>query len=463
MGEVKLFPHQQMAAEFLKTRDSYALFWGMRVGKTYPTITVLEHWHLVQMAAKKTLILMPPSAMADWIQAIFTVSPILGGYLYYGSKEQFHVWNESDEGIMLLSYGHVNNMRQSGRYLTHDMVKNIDAFILDESHNCNNLKTGNFKFAYGLSRRVKRKLLLTGTPHNGNFQGYYSQMKLLDSEIFDGFTKNEFLNGYFDQDFSGRWVINPQAKPMLHHKLRNHTSSLRIEDVAQYFPKVRNIKVNIEQSEKCKKLMERLKHDYLLQYENKEITAVNAAAELAKILQIANGHCKTDAGETIEIEESGKIRWLKDNLRSVIADSKVIIWCIYKQDHINIKRALDKMKIGYVHYKSGATPKEREKALKKFRELPDKKVFIAHNMAAGTGVNLSVADVTIVYSRSHHWIAHQQGLARNVSLEERNLTIYDLVVSGTPDEDVYHRLGQKQQNHEESMAELVMKKWARGE
>ena len=117
------------------------------------------------------------------------------------------------------------------------------------------------------------------------------------------------------------------------------------------------------------------------------------------------------------------------------------------------------MEIPYVHYKSGATPKMREKRLKEFRENEYKRVFIAHQQSAGTGVNLSVSDVAIVYSRNYDWLASQQSLARNISLEERTITIYDLVMQDSLDEVVHQSLQGKGQVAAKQMAQLIVKRW----
>ena len=441
---MELWPHQQKAFDFVKSRDYYGLFWEMRVGKTYPMIKIIEHIRsLMDDGHKKALILMPPSAMADWKDAMLKMSPLQTMELYAGGKDQFRLWNESERGILLFTYSHVNNESLKGRYVTHHEVKDIDIICCDESHKIKNSDTGNCKFALGLSKRAKKRFILTGTPTGGNFVDYYTQLKFLDPNILDGFTKTQFLRGYFSQGFNGKWTMRDDCLEVFYGKLREHTSSLRLKDVAKCMPQIRNIKVNIEPGEEMLERCEKLKRDFILSHKDKEVSAVNAGAEIIKLMQIVNGHCKDDEGNIIQFEESNKIQWLRDNMKQIVEKDKVVMWCIFQRDHHNVRRCLDELEIPYVHYKSGATQKMREKRLRAFRENPHKRVFIAHQDSAGTGVNLSTSDVVVNYSRNYDWLAFQQSQSRNISLGERKITIYDLVVNKTIDEIVYNALQKK--------------------
>ena len=176
-----------------------------------------------------------------------------------------------------------------------------------------------------------------------------------------------------------------------------------------------------------------------------------------KFNQIANGHCLDDNGHPIVFPENPKLQWLAENLPQITRQDKVIIWCIFKQDWRNVTNTLSALRIPFVHYRSGMTTSERGRKLDLFREKESNRVIVAHQDSAGTGVNLSVAPVTIVYSRTYNWLSFAQALARNVTLDSQKLTIYHLVTQNTVDSIIHKVLAQKGEKVKRDMSKYLLK------
>ena len=449
--------------DYLQNREYYAIFWEMRVGKSPTILTHLRNLYKRGLC-KKFFILAPPSAIPDWLEHIQHWFPEMLMCCYSGNKEVFNVWNRQTEGLYLCSSALVTgNSKKTRTRIRAKDFRDCDVAVIDESHYIKNYKAGRTSFALSLSKVAKYRYALTGTPIGGSEVDYYTQMKFLHPDIFDDMSLTEFRRTYFYQTFdqSPQGDFDEDYREDFEKRLRSASSSLRLADVREFLPEDTSVPIEIEASGEQLDMIEKLRQDFLVEYEDKEITAVNAGAEIMKISQILNGHCKTETGQ-INLKENPKLAWFKANIRSLVRKEKAIVWTNFKQDYRNVKDALDQLGIPYMHYKSGMTPAQRQKKIEIFRRDPDLRVFIAHPDSAGTGVNLSVAPVMVFYSRNYNWLSHAQAASRNKTIDSGNLVTYHLFIKDSLDEEIVKRLESKGANSAKNMAALLFEEFLHG-
>ena len=447
----------------------------MRVGKSPPTL--IHMLNLVKRGlVKKMIIVTRPSAMPGWEKHIFEWTPEFVPYLYINTLNQFKLFDKAEYGLFLVSYTRIGLPQKAinknsivpldkyTHYVIHSAyINNIDCIVFDESQNIKNHGAQQTRWAVSVSRNIKYKYLLTGTPTSGKEIDYYFPMRVLSPEIFYNFNKEQFTRAYFNQKRTGKsqWavqdVLNPYAKKNFFDRLRSVSSALELKDVTDQIPKIQNIDVPLYPTEQQKKLTELLKRDYLISIEGKDIKAINVLAEITKVLQICNGHILDNDLKPHSLTPNPKKEWLEQNIKEITTKRKAIIWIIYKQDRKVVTSVLDKLKMRYVNFRSGMTLSKRKQALDRFKVSPDAKVFIAHPDSAGTGVDLAHAPVTIIFGRNYNWLSYKQALSRNITYGQKSVAIYQLYIKGMLDETVKQVLEMKGKNVKMNLQELLIK------
>ena len=449
----------------------------MRVGKSPPILIHLKN--LVKCGlVKKAIIVTQPSAQPGWEKHIFEWTPELVGHFYHTTLNQFKIFDKSSQGLFLVSYSRIGlpakakvnkktiPLKDYNHYVIHkDYIKNVDCIIFDESQNIKNGDAQQTRWALAVSKNIKYKYLLSGTPTGGKEVEYYYQMKVLNPEIFYNFTKEQFERAFFKQRQAGnsKWAVkhslHPEARKDFFDCLRSVSAALKLSDVTDQVPQIQNIDIPLYPTKQQENLIKKLKHDFMLRVDGKDITAVNVLAEITKVLQICNGHVLDEDGHPHLFTPNPKKEWLEQNIREITQESKVVIWVIYKQDRKVVTAVLDKIKMRYVNFRSGMTMKERKSHLARFQESPDAKVFIAHPDSAGTGVDLTHAPITIIYGRNYNWLSYKQALSRNITYGQKHVTIYQLYLKGLLDESVKDVLELKGKNVEVNLQELLISKF----
>ena len=464
-----LRPYQQLAVKNFRDNLSYALFWEMQTGKSPPIIYYIDELFVNALEKGidfKILILAPPSAIPGWFDHIATWGPHLISDFYAGNKAVFHHWNEAPRGLYLVSYSLIGKSRKGktassgrGRYISSTEVSSVDVIILDESHYIKNPDAGRTKFALELGPRAKYRFCLTGTPIGGKEMDYYNQVRFLNLDILDGMSRREFQFGFFDE-YTGDFIES--RRHILEERLAMISSTVRLKDIREDLPKVVQTPIFVSATPVQKKLVEKIEQELriTLASSDQRVTAKTVTAQMIKVQQLLNGHCKTDIGITADVPSgSPKLEWLREHLGVIAGENKTLIWINFIRDREHVLNLLDELRIGYVNFKSGLSVTAREKKLDQFRKYEEFRVFVAHPDSAGMGVNLSVAPVSIWYGRNFNWLSHKQASARNVNFLTGETVRYDLVVKDSLDEVIYYSLRSKGANVARNLENLVKRDW----
>jgi SNF2 family DNA or RNA helicase len=128
--------------------------------------------------------------------------------------------------------------------------------------------------------------------------------------------------------------------------------------------------------------------------DGEQVTAVNAAANLNKLLQCSGGSVYTDTGEVLEFDIAGRYNVLKE----IIGESshKILIFVPYRHTIYRLQELLNKdnMRTEVIH--GDVNVNRRSKIFDRFETKDDLDVLIIQPQAASHGVTL-VAASTVVY------------------------------------------------------------------
>jgi SNF2 family DNA or RNA helicase len=149
-----------------------------------------------------------------------------------------------------------------------------------------------------------------------------------------------------------------------------------------------------------------------------EITTVNAAANLNKLLQLSGGAVYSDSGEVVAFDASSRLQVLKEVIDE--ATHKVIVFVPYRHAIQIVSEELTKS--GYTtDIISGAVSVgRRTEIFARFQTEKDPRVLVIQPQAASHGVTLHAANVVVYWSPVMSVETYLQANARVHRAGQRN-------------------------------------------
>ena len=197
------------------------------------------------------------------------------------------------------------------------------------------------------------------------------------------------------------------------------------------------VKREVELTRQQKKYYKELKERMIMQVAGEAVTAVNAAVNMNKLLQISCGAIYTDKGDTLEFD----IKHRYKVLREVIDESsqKVIVFVPFKHviSILSDKLNADGISNGVIQ---GSVPvNRRTEMFKAFQEQDSPRVLIIQPAAAAHGVTLTAANTVVWWGPTSSLEIYAQANARiHRAGQKHKCTVVQL--QGSPVEKHVYRL-----------------------
>jgi SNF2 family DNA or RNA helicase len=141
---------------------------------------------------------------------------------------------------------------------------------------------------------------------------------------------------------------------------------------------------------------DQLKKDQLIVAAGEEVSAVNAAAQLNKLVQIACGSVYTDKGDVVDFDVSPRLAVVKEIIEET--KQKVLIFVPYTHTINLLERYLAKANIMAEVISGDVSVNKRTDIVNRFQNQPTTKVLIIQPQAASHGLTLTAADTIIWYA-----------------------------------------------------------------
>jgi len=139
-----------------------------------------------------------------------------------------------------------------------------------------------------------------------------------------------------------------------------------------------------------------LKEQMLIETSGEQITAVNAAANLNKLLQISGGAVYTDTKGVIEFDISPRLTALSEAIDET--EHKVIVFVPYKHTIRVVSNYLDKQGITNEIIMGSVTATERASIINRFQSMDEPRVLVIQPQSASHGVTLTKANTVVFWS-----------------------------------------------------------------
>ena len=386
-GQYKPFAHQKETAAFLTLRKRAFCFNEQGTGKTAAVIWAADY--LMKLGViRRVLIICPLSIMKSaWQQDLFKFAVHRSCDIAYGKREQRIKVIQAGAEFVVVNF--------DGLEIIKDEVANggFDLIVVDEASAYKNVQTNRWKTLKSLMTTDKWLWMLTGTPAAQSPVDAFGLAKLINP---DGIPKfyGQFRDKVMDKLGQFRWVPRKDADTTVHNALQ---PAIRFEKAQCLdLPDVTYVEREAPLTAQQEKYYKTLKQLMVIQAGGEEVTSVNAAVQLNKLMQISGGAVYSDTKEVIEFDVSNRLNVIQEVIEE--ASHKVLVFVPFTHTIQLLKNHLTKSGITCDIISGQVTVNRRNDIIKQFQEQPDPKVLIIQPQAASHGLTLTAANVVIWYA-----------------------------------------------------------------
>jgi SNF2 family DNA or RNA helicase len=409
-GLYKPFEHQKTTAAFLTLHRRAFVFNEQGTGKTGSVIWAADY--LMQLGfIKRVLVLCPLSIMQSaWVNDLFRFAMHRTvGVAHSYSRDKRIAVVESDVEFVICNF--------DGLQIIKDAVvkNNFDLVVIDEANAYKTVSTRRWKTLNSIIKPSTWVWMMTGTPASQEPTDAYGLAKVINPTGVPKFY-GSFRDMVMQKITEFKWVPRPRAEEIVHRVLQPAIRFTKEEclDLPDMTYTTRDVPLTAQQNE----YYETLRKHMVTVAAGEEITTVNAAANLNKLLQLSGGAVYSDTGEVVAFDASTRMQALKEVIDE--ASHKVIVFVPYRHAIEIIHEELTKS--GYTNEViNGAVPVgRRTEIFNRFQTESDPRVLVIQPQAASHGVTLHAANVVVYWSPVMSVETYLQANARVHRAGQRN-------------------------------------------
>lgn len=438
---MQFIPHnyQTFCIEKLLELPAVGLFLDMGLGKTVTTLTAIKELKYYRFQVYKVLVIAPKKvAEATWSKEAakwdhlqcLRVSTVLGSR------------TKRERALACPADVYVIN-RENVEWLV-DYYRNawpFDMVVVDESSSFKDQSTKRWRALKRVRPKIKRIVLLTGTPAPNNLIDLWAQIYLLDEGARLGRTIGGFRERYFLPDKrSADRVFTYKPKMGTEQVVQDLIGDICISMSAEDYltlPECVSVNVPVMLDAKAQKAYDTMEREMLLEVDEETITADTAAVLTNKLLQLAGG-AVYNADHQAQVIHSCKIEAFLELVESLAGKSALVFYAFQHEKDRILEALRKKHKHLRVRVFSGAQDEDDWNAGKI-------DILLAHPASTAYGLNLQQGGNHVIwftptwslelYQQANKRL-HRQGQTERV-------IIHHLLVDGSIDYDVIVALGNK--------------------
>jgi superfamily II DNA or RNA helicase len=386
-GQFKPFNHQKETAAFLTLRKKAFCFNEQGTGKTAAVIWASDYLLKIK-AIRRVLIICPLSIMKSaWQQDLFKFAVHRSCDVAYGKREQRAKVIGSDVEFVIINFDGVEIVKKEIADGEFDLI------VVDEASAYKNIQTNRWKTLKSLVTPDTWLWMLTGTPAAQSPVDAFGLAKLINPEGTPKFY-GQFRDKVMEKVGQFRWIPRRDAETTVHNALQ---PAIRFEKAQCLdLPAVTHVERDAPLTAQQNKYYNMLKQMMIMEAGGEEVTSVNAAVQLNKLLQISGGAVYSDTKEIIEFDVSNRLNVVQEVIEE--ASHKVLVFVPFTHTINLLKEHLTKAGITCDVISGQVTVNRRHEIIQKFQSQQEPKVLIIQPQAASHGLTLTAADTIIWYA-----------------------------------------------------------------
>ena len=386
-GMYKPMSHQVDTAEFFTLHKRAFCFNEQGTGKTASAIWAADY--LMKLGiVRRVLVVCPLSIIQSaWQADLFKFAVHRHVDIAYGSRlKRKEIINGPAEFVII---------NFDGVEIVEEDIKNngFDLIIIDECSAYKSVQTNRWKCMKRLATNDRWLWLMTGTPAAQSPLDAYGIAKLcVPDQAPQFFGRYRDMVMYNVRRFV--WMPKPDAQEKVFEMLQ---PAIRFtKDQCLDLPEVTDVFRQAPLTPQQKKYYDQLKATMTLTTGDDKITAVNAAVNINKLLQLSGGAIYTNDKEVIEFDVSNRLAVIKEVIDE--ASHKVLIFVPFTHTIKLLTDYLTKHSVTNEVIDGSVSVSRRTEIFKDFQENPNPTVLVIQPQAAAHGVTLTAANVVIWYS-----------------------------------------------------------------
>ena len=223
-----------------------------------------------------------------------------------------------------------------------------------------------------------------------------------------------------------KYAPKPEAQEIVHKTLQPAIRYTKEECLD--LPDMTYTERDVPMTPQQKKYYDLLKKELLIHAAGEEVSALNAAIQMNKLLQISSGAVYADTGEVIEFDCSHRLSEMTEVIKQ--SSHKTLVFANFKHAIATIKAHLDKEGITCDVIHGGISAKKGTEIFDTFQTKPDIQVLIIQPQAASHGVTLHAANTIVWFGPITSTETYLQANARVYRAGQKNpCTVVHLVGS----------------------------------
>lgn len=400
----------------------------MGLGKTVQALSYL-HYFRHTTGRLNALVVCPTTLMFNWENEIKKFTPSLTYHIHHGADRTKNKELFKERDIIITTYG---TLRSDIKLLVEIP---FDYVILDESQAIKNPASKVTKAA-GLLR-AKNRLCMSGTPLQNNTFDIFAQMNFLNPGMLGSIE-------FFRQEFSipidkfGEPDRKDHLRKILYPFILRRTK----EQVAKDLPEKIETILYCEMEDEQRNIYEAYRNDFrdkilgTIESQGINRSQLTILQGLMKLRQICDSPAILNEQDrfpnhSIKLEELG--REITEN----ISNHKALVFSQFLGMLALIREKLKELGVDHEYFDGSTSAIDREKAIQRFQNDENCRVFLISLKAGGVGLNLTAADYVYIVDPWWNPAVEQQAIDRTHRIgQTKNIMAYRMICKDTIEDKI---------------------------
>ena len=386
-GKLTPFAHQKETAAFLTLNKKAFCFNEQGTGKTASVIWATDYLMKLGLI-KRVLVICPLSIMKSaWQQDLFKFAMHRSCSVAHGSSTTRRKIIAEGCEFVIINFDGVEVIKEEIKQANFDMI------VVDEASAYKNSQTNRWKTLKSIADNVEWLWMLTGTPAAQSPVDAFGLARLVAPDNVPRYF-GQFRDKVMYKATQYIWRPKSDADQTVHKALQ---PAIRFEkDQCLDLPSVTYVEREAPLTKQQAQYYEILKKQMMLEADGEQVTSVNAATQLNKLLQISGGAVYTDEKEVLEFDVSNRLKIILEVIQE--STHKVLVFVPFTHTIDLLHSFLEKNKITNSIISGKVSLNKRSEIIKDFQEKPDPRVLVIQPQAASHGLTLTAANTIIWYA-----------------------------------------------------------------
>jgi|TARA_R110000851_G_scaffold81149_2_gene178169 SNF2 family DNA or RNA helicase len=410
-GRWSPFAHQKITSEFLSINKKGFCFNEAGTGKTSSVLWASDY--LMNLGIiKRVLVICPLSIMTSaWKNDIYnTCIHRTPGIAYGTAADRRAIINNTRYEFVIINYDGV-------RIVKDDIIEaNFDLIVVDEANAYKNVSTTRWKTLNKILKPHTRLWMLTGTPASQSPVDAYGLARLVAPHKVPKFS-SAWRDRVMNQITRFKWVPKINSEETVYKVLQPAIRFAKNDCLD--LPPVTYQTREVPLTKNVQKYYKELKKEFLIEAAGEEVSAVNAAAKMTKLLQISGGAVYTDNKKVIEFDVSPRLNALMEVVGET--SNKILIFVPYRHTIDIVAKHLEEKGITTAIINGSVSAHNRTQIIKEFQNADDPRALVIQPQSAAHGVTLTRADTVVFWSPVMSVEVYLQCIARIDRVGQKNI------------------------------------------